>query len=74
MYSNGRVCLNIINEGQGWVPAVTVKQVLVGVQDLLDTPNTDDPANGPANSLYKNKRSEYNDRVAQLVRLNPLLA
>ncbi|KAL4286156.1 hypothetical protein AHAS_Ahas19G0058000 [Arachis hypogaea] len=28
----------------GWRPAITVKQILVGIQDLLDQPNPADPA------------------------------
>eukprot|EP00935_MAST-01C_sp_MAST-1C-sp1_P001780 g1780.t1 len=72
VYSNGRVCLDIINEGQGWVPAVTVKQVLVGVQDLLDTPNTNDPANGPANTMFKTNRSQYNAKIQALISVDSL--
>ncbi|WZZ27439.1 hypothetical protein YC2023_010840 [Brassica napus] len=30
--------------GKGWRPAITVKQILVGIQVLLDTPNPADPA------------------------------
>lgn len=29
VYSNGQVCLSIINE-EGWVPGITVKQILQG--------------------------------------------
>lgn len=29
---------------KGWRPAITVKQILVGIQDLLDQPNPADPA------------------------------
>ncbi|KAH1072972.1 hypothetical protein J1N35_025300 [Gossypium stocksii] len=28
----------------GWRPAITVKQILVRIQDLLDAPNAADPA------------------------------
>ncbi|KAJ6971660.1 SUMO-conjugating enzyme SCE1-like [Populus alba x Populus x berolinensis] len=34
----------ILNEDYGWRPAITVKQILVGIQDLLDQPNPADPA------------------------------
>ncbi|CAD6334246.1 unnamed protein product [Miscanthus lutarioriparius] len=30
--------------GKGWRPAIPVKQVLIGIQDLLDQPNPADPA------------------------------
>ena len=50
-----------------------MKQVLVGVQDLLDTPNTNDPASGPANAMFKTNRSQYNAKIQALVRANPLI-
>lgn len=37
---------------QGWRPAITVKQILVGIQDLLDTPNPADPAQTDGYQLY----------------------
>lgn len=33
-----------VASSQGWRPAITVKQILVGIQDLLDQPNPADPA------------------------------
>ncbi|XP_057806661.1 SUMO-conjugating enzyme SCE1 isoform X1 [Salvia miltiorrhiza] len=44
VYPSGTVCLSILNEDSGWRPAITVKQILVGIQDLLDQPNPSDPA------------------------------
>ncbi|KAK7263168.1 hypothetical protein RJT34_30753 [Clitoria ternatea] len=44
VYPSGTVCLSILNEDSGWRPAITVKQILVGIQDLLDQPNPADPA------------------------------
>lgn len=46
------VLYSIINEGQGWRPAITIKQMLVGIHDLLDTPNPDDPAQEEAHTLF----------------------
>lgn len=40
------VCLSILDADKGWRPSITVKQILLGIQDLLDTPNALDPANG----------------------------
>ena len=61
VFPNGKVCLSII--GSQWVPGVSVRQILVGLQDLLDTPNADDPANGEANQVYKRSRAAYKKRV-----------
>jgi hypothetical protein len=37
---------------QGWRPAITVKQILVGIQELLDAPNAADPAQTEAYQLF----------------------
>jgi|TARA_A100001015_G_scaffold178682_1_gene198635 ubiquitin-conjugating enzyme E2 I len=42
-----------------------VKQILIGIQDLLDTPNINDPANSTANQLYKTNKSAYNQKIKQ---------
>jgi len=44
VYPSGTVCLSILNAEYDWNPTVTLKQVLIGVQDLLDSPNPDSPA------------------------------
>jgi ubiquitin-conjugating enzyme E2 I len=45
-----QVCLSILNDdaemGGAWAPSLTVKQVLVGIQELLHTPNMLSPAPG----------------------------
>ncbi|KAK6604771.1 sumo-conjugating enzyme [Botrytis cinerea] len=38
VYPSGTVCLSILNEEEGWKPAITIKQILLGIQELLDTP------------------------------------
>jgi len=63
VYPSGTICLSILNEEEGWRPAITVKQVLIGIQDLLDEPNPASPAQQEAYQLYMNNRSEYRKRV-----------
>lgn len=65
VYPCGKICLNIINEGPGsaWSAAITIKQILVGIQDLLDNPNNDDAAQATAYKVYKDNRAEYARRV-----------
>src|SRR5271167_1181510 len=66
VYPSGTVCLSILNEEEGWKPAITIKQVtpstsqdsvnvqiLVGIQELLDNPNPDSPAHADAYTLFK---------------------
>ena len=48
VFPSGKICLSILNEDKAWKPSITVKQILVGVQDLLDNPNNSDPAQDQA--------------------------
>ncbi|MBA0611304.1 hypothetical protein Godav_012002, partial [Gossypium davidsonii] len=42
----------ILLELCGWRPSITVKQILVGIQDLLDQPNATDAAQTEGHQLY----------------------
>ena len=50
VYPSGTICLSILDEDKDWRPAITIKQILLGVQDLLTTPNIRDPAQAEAYS------------------------
>jgi ubiquitin-conjugating enzyme E2 I len=63
VYPSGKVCLSILNEEKGWKPTITVKQILTGVQELLDNPNNADAAQDVAYKLYKKSKAEYSKRV-----------
>ncbi|GKD52545.1 SUMO-conjugating enzyme SCE1 [Tanacetum coccineum] len=63
VYPSGTVCLSILNEDSGWRPAITVKQILVGIQDLLDSPNPADPAQTDGYQLFIQDTAEYKRRV-----------
>ena len=63
VYPSGTICLSILNEEEGWRPAITVKQILIGIQDLLDDPNPNSPAQSEAYQLFINNKSEYRRRV-----------
>jgi ubiquitin-protein ligase len=43
---------SILNEEEDWRPAITIKQMLIGIQDLLDTPNPNSPAQSEAYQLF----------------------
>lgn len=43
---------SILNEGVGWRPSITIKQMLMGIFDLLDNPNPSDPAQAEAFELF----------------------
>ena len=43
--------------------AITIPEVLRGVQELLDAPNNDDPANADAHILLKGDPKKYNEKA-----------
>jgi ubiquitin-conjugating enzyme E2 I len=65
IYPSGTVCLSILDEEKDWKPTITVKQVLLGVQDLLDNANARDPAQSDAFHLFCQDKKEYERRVAE---------
>lgn len=69
MYPSGTVCLSILNEEEAWKPAITIKQILLGIQDLLDDPNPDSPAQADAFSLFKKDKVAYEKKIRYLVRV-----
>lgn len=52
VFDCGLVCLSLLSVDKDWRPAITIKQVLIGVQDLLNEPNIDDPAQAEAYEIY----------------------
>ncbi|KAK4610378.1 SUMO-conjugating enzyme ubc9 [Fulvia fulva] len=71
VYPSGTVCLSILNEEEGWKPAITIKEILLGIQMLLDEVNPDSPAQADAYNLFKKDRAAYEKRIKQVVKDNP---
>ncbi|KAL8914440.1 MAG: hypothetical protein Q9171_000945 [Xanthocarpia ochracea] len=71
VYPSGTVCLSILNEEEGWKPAITIKQILLGIQDLLNDPNPESPAQAEAYNLFKKDRQAYEKKIKQIVKENP---
>ncbi|KAJ5403273.1 ubiquitin-conjugating enzyme E2-18 kDa [Penicillium cosmopolitanum] len=71
VYPSGTVCLSILNEEEAWRPAITIKQILLGIQDLLNDPNPESPAQAEAYNMFKKDRPGYERKVRQVVRENP---
>ena len=63
VYPSGTVCLSLLDEEKDWRPAITIKQILVGIQDLLNEPNIKDPAQAEAYTIYCQNKTEYEKRV-----------
>lgn len=70
VYPSGTICLSILNEDEDWRPAITIKQMLIGIQDLLDNANTDSPAQAEAYQLLISNKDEYQRRVRLEARKN----
>jgi len=71
VYPSGDVCLSILNN---WSPETSLKQILIGVRDLLDNPNNASAANHAAFESYKKaNKAEYNKKVReQALRYRPV--
>lgn len=39
IFDNGQVCLSIFDGHKDWAPSITLEQILLGLQELLKTPN-----------------------------------
>lgn len=70
VYPSGTVCLSILNDEEGWRPAITIKQVLLGIQELLDTPNPESPAQSEAYNLFRRDRVAYDKQIKKQAREN----
>jgi ubiquitin-conjugating enzyme E2 I len=71
VYPSGTVSLSILNEDEDWRATMTVKQVLIGIQDLLDNPNPNSPAQAEAYHIFISDQDEYKRRVKQVATQNP---
>jgi len=71
VYPSGTVCLSILNEDKDWKAAITVKQILLGIQDLLDEPNNLDPAQEEPFKLFRNDKALYRQKVREQVKRYP---
>ena len=68
MFPSGKVCLSILNEEKDWVPTITIKDVLRGIQDLLNNPNLLDPAQREAHIMCKENLEAYTNTVRRLAK------
>ena len=57
--------LSLLDKGMDWRPAVTIQQILLGIQELLNEPNVKDPAQGEAFRIYCRNTEEYDRRVPE---------
>lgn len=65
VYPSGTICLSILNEEQDWRPAITLKQIVLGIQELLTSPNPDSPAQEPAWRAFLKEKEVYEKKVKE---------
>ena len=65
VYPSGTICLSILNEEGGWSPSIRIVHVLLGIQELLDTPNPNSPAQSEAYQMFVQDKASYAMRVRQ---------
>ena len=67
IYPSGTVCLSILSEDEDWKPSITIPTILKGIQDLLDNPNAESPAQLIALKNYTENREEYDKNIRDYV-------
>jgi len=55
-----------------WQPAITIPQILDGIQDLLDTVNLESPAQEAAYVMCRDNPAAYDKRVRVEAQKNPM--
>ena len=65
VFPSGTICLSILhdNEPGGWKPSITLRQILLGIQNLLDSPNPESPAHEVHYHLYMQNRKQYEQNI-----------
>ena len=65
VYHSGEVCSNIINAEEEWRAGLKVKDILLGIQDLLANPNIKSPAQKEAFESFNKNPDEYRRKVRE---------
>jgi len=69
VFSSGKICLSLLDADKGWKPALTIKQLLIGIQTLLDDPNPGDPAQDEPCQMFIKNRKLYEKYVREQSKL-----
>ena len=79
VYPTGVVCISILHPpgddphqyehaSERWSPIQSVEKILLSVMSMLAEPNDESPANIEAAKMWRERRTEYEDKVRQGVR------
>uniref|UniRef100_A0A7S3JL16 UBC core domain-containing protein n=1 Tax=Euplotes harpa TaxID=151035 RepID=A0A7S3JL16_9SPIT len=67
IYPSGTVCLSILNEDEDWKPSITIVEILLGIQNLLDNPNPDSPAQTDPYHFFVEDKAAYVKKVKEQI-------
>ena len=79
VYPTGVVCISILHPpgddphqyehaSERWSPIQSVEKILLSVMSMLAEPNDESPANVEAAKMWRERRTEYEEKVRQGVR------
>ena len=55
--------MSFLEADKGWYPQITVRDILLGVQRLLNEPNLSNPANSEPYAIFTEDIEEYNEII-----------
>jgi ubiquitin-conjugating enzyme E2 I len=75
VFPSGTVCVSILRDSEGWKPSMSLRQILVGVQEILSNPNPASPAHEVNYRNYMLDRPLYEANIRSHVQKyrNPTL-
>lgn len=62
----GAICLDILKDK--WTPVYSILSILISLQQLLDSPNPDDPQDAEVAGVYNANRQQFNQTAEQWTR------
>jgi len=68
VYPSGTVRMSILKEEKSWTPEITMIQIVLAIQDLMNNPNMLDPAQVGAWQLRKNYQTAYEAKIKEQAR------
>lgn len=68
VYPSGTICLSILNESEDWRPGISMKEIALGIQTLLDEPNPLSPAQREAYHHFTSNKALYVKKVKEQVK------
>jgi ubiquitin-conjugating enzyme E2 I len=68
VFPSGTVCVSFLHEKDdagGWKPSMNVRQILLGIQNLLDSPNPASPAHQTHYDNFRLQRHVYDNNIKE---------